>query len=438
MARPVCIVGTGYVGMASLIGLAELGWTVHGYDIIPERIRKLRHGVAPYREAGIDELLRKHIDAGRIHFFDTLDAAARDADLVIVAVGTPAREDGSADLSAVYAAVDGLSKVSFSAWPTVCIRSTVPPGTSDDLADLVDGWGELIFGPEFLREGSAVYDFLHPDRIVVGCTSTAAAVPYVRLFESLQKPVVFTSRCNAEMIKCCSNAFLALKISFANEIANLCDAVGATSDDVLRGIGYDKRIGPEFLRPGIGFGGPCFEKDVKSIAHVAGTHSVGHELFAATLRVNEAQPMRVLRMLEDEVGDLAGLTVGVWGLAFKAGTEDVRDSLAVRVVEMLSARGAYTVAYDPAVRVAALPAGSRLVQSPLEAADADVLLVLTDWPEFAAVHPELYARSVRRGFVIDGRNVLDGARVASAGLKYRGIGRSLDTTNTPVALALAQ
>ena len=438
MARPVCIVGTGYVGMASLIGLAELGWTVHGYDIIPERVRKLRHGIAPYREAGIDELLRKHIDAGRIHFFDTLEEAARDSELVIVAVGTPARDDGSADLSAVYTAVDELSKVMFSAWPTVCIRSTVPPGTSDSLADLVDGWGELVFGPEFLREGSAVYDFLHPDRIVVGCASTAAAVPYVRLFESLQKPIVFTSRCNAEMIKCCSNAFLALKISFANEIANLCDAVGATSDDVLRGIGYDKRIGPDFLRPGIGFGGPCFEKDVKSIAHVAGAHNVGHELFAATLRVNEAQPMRVVEILERELRSMAGLTIGVWGLAFKAGTEDVRDSLAVRVVEELSARGAYTVAYDPAIRVAALPPGSRLVQSALEAADADALIVLTEWPEFGNINPASYARTVRRGLVVDGRNVLDGARVAAAGLTYCGIGRSVHTTNTPVALALAQ
>jgi len=422
--------------MASMIGLAELGWSVNGYDILTDRIHKLQEGVAPYREAGIEEALHKHLANGRLEFFESLEEATKDSDLIIVAVGTPARDDGSADLSALYAVLEALTKLTPAKWPTVVIRSTVPPGTSDRLAKLVEGWGELVYAPEFLREGSAVHDFLNPDRIVVGSDSAAAAVPYVRLFESLQKPVLFTSRSNAELIKCGSNAFLALKVSFANEVANLCDALGATSDDVLRGIGYDRRIGSLFLNPGIGFGGPCFEKDVKSIEHVAGVHNMGRELFSATLRVNEAQQRRIVALVEEEVGSLQDLTVGVWGLAFKAGTDDVRDSLALRIVTMLAGRGATVVAYDPAVHVTTLPKGCRLVSSALDAADCDVLLVLTEWPEFYEIPPPAYAPLVKRQVVIDGRNVLDAERVAAAGLAYRGIGRAIASVQ-PYLLATA-
>jgi len=424
MARPICIVGTGYVGMACMIGFATLGFRVHGYDIASDRIARLRKGVAPYREAGIEEALREHIDNGRIDFFDSLPDAASGSDIIVVAVGTPSLDGGSADLSALFAAVNALAEVEFEAWPTIVIRSTVPPGTTDTLFPLVHKWGQLIYAPEFLREGAAVKDFLNPDRIVIGSDSAAEAVPYAQLFESLQKPLVFTSRTNAELIKCASNAFLALKISFANEVANLCDALGAGSDDVLRAIGYDRRIGTAFLKPGIGFGGPCFEKDVKSIHHVAEHHGTGRELFAATLRVNESQPRRIVDMLEEEAGSLRGLTIGVWGLTFKAGTDDTRDSLALRIVHDLAARGAKSIVFDPAVHVAPLPEGSRLVRSALEAADCDVLLVLTEWPEFQAIPPASYAGSVRRGIVVDGRNILDPHRVAAAGLLYRGVGRS--------------
>ena len=423
--------------MASMIGLAELGWSVNGYDIMTDRVRKLQDGVAPYREAGIEDALHKHLANGRLAFFESLEDATKDAELIIVAVGTPARDDGSADLSALYAVMEALTKLPLTTWPTVVIRSTVPPGTSDQLAKIVGGWGELVYAPEFLREGSAVYDFLHPDRIVVGSDSASAAVPYVRLFESLQKPVLFTSRSNAELIKCGSNAFLALKVSFANEVANLCDAVGATSDDVLRGIGYDRRIGSQFLSPGIGFGGPCFEKDVKSIEHIAGEYNMGGELFSATLRVNENQQRRIVSLVEQEVGSLEGLTIGVWGLAFKAGTDDVRDSLALRIIAMLAERGATVVAYDPAVHVTTLPVGCRLATSALEAAKSDALLVLTEWPEFYEISPLTYAPLLRLRVVIDGRNVLDAERVAAAGLTYRGVGRAVAGSTAPYLLAEA-
>jgi UDPglucose 6-dehydrogenase len=434
--RSICTIGTGYVGMASMIGLAELGWCVNGYDILEERVRKLQEGIAPYREAGIETLLTKHLANGRLAFFESLEDAIKGVDLIIVAVGTPARDDGSADLSALYSVMHALTKMTPSNWPTVVIRSTVPPGTSNRLAKLVEGWGELVYAPEFLREGSAVHDFLNPDRIVVGSDSASAAVPYVRLFESLQKPVLFTSRSNAELIKCASNAFLALKISFANEVANLCDAVGATSEDVLRGIGYDRRIGSQFLNPGIGFGGPCFEKDVKSIEHIAGEFNVGSELFSATLRVNEAQQRRIVDLVVQEVGSIDGLTIGVWGLAFKAGTDDVRDSLAIRIVSRLAERGAKVVAYDPAVHVTELPKGCRLVSNAMDATDCDALLVLTEWPEFSEISPLSYANRIRRSIVIDGRNVLDADRVASAGLTYRGIGIASAGRQLPLATAL--
>lgn len=424
LARPVCIIGTGYVGMACTLGLAELGWRVHGYDILPDRIERLQLGIPPYREPGIAESLRQHIDRGRIAFFDNIEGAARDAEVIIVAVGTPARDDGSADLSALRAAIDQLASVRFTSWPTIVIRSTVPPGTSDALAAVVERWADLIYAPEFLREGSAVRDFLSPDRIIVGSDQPSLAVRYVQLLERLQRRVVFTTRCNAELIKGCSNAFLALKISFANEVANMCDALGATSDDVLRGIGYDHRIGSDFLRPGIGFGGPCFEKDVRSMAYVAEQHGLGRELFSATLRVNEAQPRRIIKMLDHAMPKLSDVTLGIWGLAFKAGTDDIRDSLALRIVEELGRRGARMIVYDPSVRVAPLPAGSTLVTSALEATHADALLVLTEWPEFARIDPLSYAANIARRIVIDGRNVLDSARVAAAGLVYRGVGRS--------------
>jgi UDPglucose 6-dehydrogenase len=426
-SRPLCIVGTGYVGMASMIGLADLGWRVNGFDIMPERVAKLKQGIPPYREPGIEESLRRHLDDGTMHFFDDLSEAAAESNLIVVAVGTPSREDGSCDISALHAVMNDLAHVKFTSWPTVVIRSTVPPGTTDELAHSAKDWCDIVYAPEFLREGSAVPDFLDPDRIVVGSETPTAAVGYVRLFESLQVPVLFTSRSNAELIKCCSNAYLALKISFANEVANLCDAFGATADDVLRGIGYDERIGAQFLRPGIGFGGPCFEKDVKSMEHVSLKAGVGSELFSATLRVNEAQPKRIVELLENELGSLENLTIGVWGLAFKAGTDDTRDSLAVRIVDEIAKRGARTVCYDPAVHIAQLPRDSRLVMTALEATHADALLVLTEWPEFAAIDPNLYAASLSLGVVVDGRNVLDANRVAAAGLKYRGVGRSQGT-----------
>ena len=424
MREQICVVGTGYVGMACCIGMSTLGWPVIGYDIATDRIDRLKRGIAPYHEAGIDDMLAEQMSAGRLTFSSSLPEASREASIIVVAVGTPARDDGSADLSHLHAAIAQLSAIPFTNRPTVVIRSTVPPGTSDELAAAAHAWGDVISAPEFLREGSAVPDFLAPDRIVIGADDESAAARYASVFESLEKPVLVTTRCNAELIKCCSNAFLALKISFANEVANICDAVGGIADDVLHGVGADRRIGGEFLKPGIGFGGPCFEKDVKSMKHVSEKLGVSNQLFSATLLVNEAQPRRVVARLAEALGSLDGTTIGIWGLAFKAGTNDTRDSIAMRIVEMLADAGATTVVYDPSVRVAPLPSRSRLVSSALDAIqDSDALLTLTAWPEFGAIDAAEVSKRVRRGIVIDGCNGLNGAAYAEAGLYYHGVGR---------------
>jgi UDPglucose 6-dehydrogenase len=275
-----------------------------------------------------------------------------------------------------------------------------------------------------LREGAALADFLNPDRIVVGAGTEVHARGYAALLESLGRPLIATTFRNAELIKGFSNAFLALKISFANEVANFCDAVDADALAVLRGVGHDRRIGTAFLMPGIGFGGPCFEKDVKSLHAVAGSLDVGRELLSATMRVNENQPKHIVGMLESELGDLAGAHIAVWGLAFKAGTDDVRDSLAVRIVDDLIARGACPVDYDPAVTEARPEVRCETRRSAIEVLEnADALLVLTEWDEFAAISPWAIAKHLRRGIVVDGRNVFDPQAMAAAGLNYRGVGR---------------
>lgn len=436
MKSNVCVIGTGYVGMASAIGLAELGHNVTGYDILPERVRSLQRGITPYREEGIEKPLKRHVASGQLRFFEDLPSAVHNADFVIICVGTPARSDGSCDLSHLYDAARALLKTAPQN-AIIVLRSTVPPGTTEDIERLLMPL-RVVYAPEFLREGNALADFLNPDRIVVGAYSERTAETYLTLFASLAKPAIITSLRNAELIKGSSNAFLAMKISFANQIANLCDGVGADALEVLRGIGADSRIGPRFLEPGIGFGGPCFEKDVKSLLHVSAQHGTGGQLFAATLQVNEAQPLRIIEMLEAEAGVLRRLHVGVWGLAFKAGTDDTRDSIAMRIVEELIRRGATVTAYDPEVEASAFPTNCNRASSALMAADCDALLILTEWPEFKDIDLASVVPRIRKSVIIDGRNILDPIAIERFRINYRGIGRRvLNTAAETDSLALA-
>lgn len=431
--KHVCIVGTGYVGMASAIGFAELGHRVTGYDIVTERIRGLQVGIAPYREAGIEDALRRHVNHRSIAFHEDLETAVRNADYVVVAVGTPAHSNGAADLSAVEAALAALAPI-VPEKAVIVLRSTVPPGTSERLAAMLAN--EVLYAPEFLREGSALVDFLNPDRIIVGATSVEAAKVYGDTLAALNRPLLITTLRNAELIKAFSNAFLAMKISFANEVANFCDAVEADALAVLNGVGYDARIGRAFLSPGIGFGGPCFDKDLKSLNHFAQQVGTSRELISATLRVNAAQPRRIVDTLERELGGLNGAHIGVWGLAFKAATDDVRDSLALQILRDLTQRGAVISAYDPAVKT--LPDGYHCALAPTALGaleNADALLVLTEWPEFGLVSPWAIAAQLRRAVVVDGRNVLDPVLMVAAGLRYRGVGRAAPSPTSEIAAA---
>lgn len=435
MKKQICVVGTGYVGMASAIGLAELGHDVRGYDIDTERIRSLRRGITPYREAGIEVPLRKHIETNQLRFCERLDQAVAEADFIIICVDTPAGADGSCDLSNLHTAAERLRGCA-SASAIVVLRSTVPPGTTSQIEKVLAPM-RVIYAPEFLREGSALPDFLNPARLVVGSNDRYRANLYLELFAALEKPSIVTAPREAEMIKSCSNAFLALKVTFANQVANICDNVEANALDVLHGVGADPRIGPMFLEPGIGFGGPCFEKDVKSLCHIASSVKAGNELFTATLAVNEQQPLRIVQALIDEIGTLRDARIGVWGLAFKAGTDDTRDSIAVRIVEDLLGRGAEVLAYDPAVEAARAPAGCTVVGSAMAAAAADALLILTEWPVFKSVDLRSLAATIRGKVIVDGRNILDPQACAQAGLRYRGIGRRvlMQTGSTPALTA---
>ncbi len=420
----IAIIGTGYVGMACVVGFAEFGYNVVGYDIIPERVRQLQNGITPYREAGISESLVRHLRTGRATFVDDFEQAVRGAQFIVVAVGTPSRPDGSADMTSIETVVERLAELHLDD-STVVVRSTVPPGTSERIAERLGNSVTVLYAPEFLREGSAVPDFLAPDRIVIGAPSTQSAQAYKSLFAHLGCPVLVMSLRDAELAKGMSNAFLAMKISFANQVANLCDELDADALEVLSAVGHDRRIGQMFLHPGIGFGGPCFEKDLKSMIHLSKENNADFDLLNATLGINDRQPGRIVEVLESELErSVSGLVVGVWGLSFKGGTDDLRDSLAVRVVEDLTARGAIVRAYDPSFHQKTdHPLKYTVASSALDAADADALVVLTDWPQFRTVDPRAVAHRLRSGLIVDGRNVLDAAAVSSAGMRYRGIGR---------------
>jgi UDPglucose 6-dehydrogenase len=422
-SRKVCVVGTGYVGVATAVGLAELGHRVTGYDVIHERVIGLAAGTPPYREGNLTARLRAQLGRERLSFQHDLATAAAGADFVIICVGTPSRPDGSADMSALHEALESVAGV-LRGPGTIVIRSTVPCGTTDQIASNVPPFHSVLYAPEFLREGHALDDFLNPDRIVIGARHPEHARGFAALFGEIGRPVVVTSYRNAELIKAFSNAFLAMKVTFANEVANLCDQLDADALDVLSGVGSDRRIGPAFLAPGIGFGGPCFEKDLLSLRSQADAVDVHGELVEATLRANDRQPLRVVESLARELGTLRDVVVAVWGLAFKAGTDDLRDSLAIRVVDELHRRGARVIAHDPAI-VGAHPMVKCEMRDTAEETlpQADALLVLTEWPAFAAVPPATIAGALRRGVVVDGRNVLDGARLAAYGIRYQGVGR---------------
>jgi UDPglucose 6-dehydrogenase len=424
--EPIAVIGTGYVGLVTAAGFAELGNEVWCVDIDADKIARLNRGEIPIYEPGLVESIAA--SGERLHFSTVLAPALEHARLLFVAVGTPPTYSGDADLSAVHAVVDAMPASDRHA---LVMKSTVPVGTGSSIRRTLDERGKSGFSyvscPEFLKEGSALADFRAPDRVVVGDAGNWAGDAVVELYAPLGAPLVRTDIASAEMIKLAANAFLATKISFINEIANVSELTGADVGEVARGIGLDQRIGPHFLRPGIGFGGSCFPKDVTALKQLAGNSGYHFQLLTAVVEVNELQKRRVISKLQKHLGTLVGSTVALLGLAFKANTDDMREASSLVLAARLQADGARVRAYDPIAEGEArkLMTGVEFADSALAAVDgADAIVIVTEWPEFADLDWAEVAAHTRGRIVIDGRNFIDPESVRAAGFAYEGIGRS--------------
>jgi UDPglucose 6-dehydrogenase len=423
--EPIGVIGTGYVGLVTAAGFAEVGNEVWCIDIDADKVERLNRGEMPIYEPGLEELVRKH--RGRLHFSTDIADALEHARLLFVAVGTPPTYSGDADLSAVHAVVDAMPPSDRHA---LVMKSTVPAGTGESIKRIFRERGKEGFRyvscPEFLKEGSAVGDFLHPDRVVVGDDGDWAGDAVVELYAPLDAPLVRTDIASAEMIKLAANAFLATKISFINEIANVCEVTGANVTEVARGIGLDDRIGPKFLQAGVGFGGSCFPKDVSALKQLAGNSGYHFQLLNAVIEVNELQKRRVIRKLEKHLGSLVGKRVALLGLAFKPNTDDMREATSLVLTARLSAAGAQVSAYDPIAEEEArrLMPGIDFADDALGAVrGADAVVLVTEWDEFKRMDLRAVKDAMAGDVLIDGRNALDPEAVRSAGLVYEGIGR---------------
>ena len=419
----VAIIGAGYVGLVTGAGLARLGHRVRLGEANPDRVLALQNGETPIFEVGLPDLLTETRASGAITFHQSNLEAIEDADLIFLCLPTPEGAGGRADLSYIEEVVDELA-TKVAEGVVFVVKSTVPPGTVASLRKrLADrgSHGRVVSHPEFLREGRAVSDFLNPDRIVIGCFDRADADRVAALYESLDTEVVVTDPTSSEMIKYASNSYLAARLTFVNTLANLCEALGADILDVVHGMGLDKRIGPYFLQPGPGYGGSCFPKDTSALIGVAEDAGYDFKLLRAVIAADEEQRQRLVNKVRQAVGgDLSGKRVALWGVAFKAGTDDTRESPALRVADLIQREGADVVAYDPE----ATSVQVFMVGSPIEAArDADVVLVATEWPEFTTVDMFRVAAAMKGTRIVDARNLLDPTVVREAGLEYLGLGR---------------
>lgn len=427
------VVGTGYVGLVVGACLAETGNEVACVDVDEGKVRSLREGRLPIYEPGLDELVRRNAAKGRLTFETDLVPAARDAEVVFIAVGTPSGEDGSADVQHVLAAARGVGRA-MAGYTVVALKSTVPVGTGRRVeAAIAEETTEpfsVVSNPEFLKQGSAVDDFLKPDRVVVGAEDDRAA----RLMASIHKPFTRTGapieimdRASAELSKYAANAMLATRISFMNEVANVCDAVGADVDQVRRVVASDRRIGPSFLFPGIGYGGSCFPKDVKALARLARDADYRFRILEAVETVNAAQKRRLFEKMADDLGPLDGRRIAVWGLSFKPRTDDMREAPSITVIEALLAAGAEVAAYDPQANESArrvFASRIRLASDGYEVLEgADALAILTEWNEFREPDFARMRELMRAPVVFDGRNLFDPAEMRDLGFRYRSIGR---------------
>ncbi len=435
----VAIIGTGYVGLVTGACLADFGHAVVCVDSAPHRITALRNNIIPFYEPGLSEVVQRNAEAGRLRFSTEMGEAVHDAAVIFIAVGTPEGTTGEADMSQVAGVAAELS-VHLTHYKVIITKSTVPVGTGAWLSDFLRTHGgesaefDVVSNPEFLREGSAVSDFMRPDRVVIGTSSERAAAIMRDIYRPLyliETPIVITDVESAEMIKYASNAFLAVKIGFINEIANICDRVGADVHVVAKGMGLDKRIGPKFLHPGPGYGGSCFPKDTRALATLGALQGARPLIVEAAIETNTRQRHTVIAKLTAILGDLARTRIAVLGLAFKPNTDDIREAPALYVCRELVRLGARVQAFDPVAAAAAASVLSdvrdqvTLTADAYDAArDADALVIMTEWNEFRGLDLARLLDVMARPVIVDARNVLDPQQTREAGFQYVGMGRA--------------
>jgi UDPglucose 6-dehydrogenase len=423
MGSKIAIIGTGYVGLTTGACFAHLGHQVVCADIDPDKVERLSRGEIPIYEPGLQQIVDDALRAGSLRFVLGAAVAAADCEFAYLCVPTPQGDDGSADLSFIEAAAAEIAPV-LPSDAVVVNKSTVPVGSTKVVERVLARTDvKVVSNPEFLREGSAVHDFLKPDRVVIGSDDQSAAIRVASLYLGVAAPLIVTDPASAETIKYAANAFLATKISFVNAVAAVCEAVGADVNDVVLGIGYDRRIGHDFLRPGPGWGGSCFPKDTRAMVRIAEDAGYDFDLLKGVIVVNDEQRARMVDKVVDAVGgDLEGATVAAWGLTFKANTDDLRESPALAVLAELASRGAKIRAYDP--QIGRDLDQIEVVDDPYAACDgADVLVVLTEWDQFRWLDLHEVRRRLARPEIVDTRNLLDRAAAIRAGFRYQGVGR---------------
>ena len=422
----ICVIGTGYVGLSCGSCLSSMGHSVICVDIDQVKVDMLNSGQIPIMEAGLDEIVQRSLTNETLSFTTDLSYGLKFAEFVFLCLATPQSEDGSADLSILMSAVEAISPLVKSG-SVVITKSTVPIGTFIEVERVLNRTDvSVASNPEFVREGSAVYDFLHPDRIVIGSGDAEVAHRVATIFNALDSPLLITDSASAEAIKHASNSFLAVKLSYINAVAIMCELYGADAIDVARGIGLDSRIGSGFLAPGPGWGGSCFPKDTSALLQMA--HARGYEfaILREAIAVNQAVQDRIVEKVCNSItGDIRGKKIAVWGLTFKANTDDVRDSPAIKIISRLLALGAEVSCYDPAVKMIPLMIAQAYLAASVEESceRAELLIVLTEWSQFAVVQPNQISQKMASKQIIDCRNILDKHRWIDAGFSYQGLGR---------------
>ncbi len=432
----IAVAGTGYVGLVTGVVFADLGNEVICVDIDPAKVDAINKGRAPIYERGLDEMLQRNLEEGRICATTDLAAAVRESEVIFITVGTPPTETGEPDLKYV----DEVARVigeSLNGYKIIVNKSTVPIGTGDRVRRIIEQYRrephefDVVSNPEFLREGSAVHDTLYPERIVIGTDNPRAAMKIVELYAPLERPMLITNLPTAEVIKYASNTFLALKISYINAIADLCERVGADVVQVAKAMGYDSRIGPHFLQAGLGFGGSCFPKDVKAFAHSVQRYGLDPTLYQTILTINDSRPRQFVQRIAERLGGLQGKTVGLLGLAFKPNTDDIREARSIEIIRYLLQEGATVRAYDPVAmpNMQALYPHITYCRNTYEVAEgADALALVTEWNEFKQLNFERIKSLMRQPNLFDGRNLYDPQRMRKLGFYYYGIGRGEPNT----------